>query len=249
LPKTFPTTVSDRQAIYRCRLVAHDYLFFTTLGFRDTTMTNYIGNYALIYAINRHIQAIQRNASGTKPYYQQDLRKISIYATPASLSSESETPLARDKIFSWQNQPWVYITFNSVNTLTQLTETGRANLPQIGRKAKYPPLDSFDFFTIGGNPQGVIRLGKKQVPCRIFATPLKVERLLTGSFIPSHPVNPADLTSLSPEDIESAELIRQTPPLLVNARLRASYYICTDGKRTYHIARPDPNRYPAVPLL
>ena len=237
----------NKQSVYKCRLVTHDYLFFTTLGFRDTTMTNYIGNYALIYALNRHIQAIQRNASGTKPYYQQDLSKISIYATPASLSSDSEIPLASDKVFSWQNQPQIYVTFNSVNTLTQLTDTGRANLPQIGRKAKYPPLDSFDFFTIGGNPQGIIRLGKKQVPCRIFATPLDVEGPLKGSFKPSHPVNPADLTSLSPEDIENAELIRQTPPLLVNARLRAAYYVCSDGKTKYYIARPDPNKYPTVP--
>ena len=248
MSKITSTTVSDRQVVYRCRLVAHDYLFFTTLGFRDTTMTNYIGNYALIYAINRHIQAIQRNASGTKPYYQQDLPKISIYVTPASLSSESEIPFARDKIFAWENQPQVYITFNSVNTLTQLTETGRANLPQIGRKAKYPPLNSFDFFVIGGNPHGIIRLGKKQVPCRIFAIPLKVERLSTGSFTPSHPVNPADLASLLPEDIESAELIRQTPPLLVNARLKAAHYVCNDGKKTFRIAKPDSSRYPNVPL-
>ncbi|MEM0287277.1 MAG: type I-D CRISPR-associated protein Cas5/Csc1 [Nitrososphaerota archaeon] len=229
-------------------MIAHDYLFFTALGFRDTTMTNYIGNYALMYAINRHIQVIQRNASGTKPYYQQDLPKVSIYATPASLSSESKIPLARDKILAWENQPKVYITFNSVNTLTQLTENERVNLPQIGRKAKYPPLNSFDFFVIGGNPNGIIRLGKKQVPCRIFATPLKVERLLTGVFQPDHPVNPADLASLLPEDIESAELIRQTPPLLVNARLKATYYVCNDGKNTFHIARPDPSRYPNVPL-
>jgi CRISPR type I-D-associated protein Csc1 len=240
--------VPDQQKVYRCQLVAHDYLFFTTLGFRNTTMTNYIGNYALIYAINRHIQAIQRNASGTKPYYRQDLPKISIYATPASSSSEPKVPIAIDKIFAWENQPRVYITFNSVDTLTQLTETGRANLPKIGQKAKHPPLNSFEFFAIGGNPHGIIRLGKKQIPCRIFASPLKVERLSTGIFTPSHPVNPADLPSLLPEDIERAELIRQTPPLFVNARLKATHYVCSDGKKTFHIAKPDPNKYPNVPL-
>jgi CRISPR type I-D-associated protein Csc1 len=211
-------------------------------------MTSYIGNYALIYAINRHIQAIQRNASGTKPYYKQDISKISIYATPASISSESEILYAEGKLFRWENQPLVYITFNSVNTLTQLTETGRANLPQIGRKARYPPLNSFDFFAIGGNPHGIVRLGKKQIPCRIFASPLRVERLLTGIFSPSHPVNLADLPDLSPEEIENAELICQTPPLLVNARLRATHYVCTDGKKTFQVAKPDPKKYPAVPL-
>lgn len=211
-------------------------------------MTDYIGNYALIYAINRHIQEIQRNASGTKPFYQHDLSKISIYATPASISSERTIPLIGGKTLDWENRPKVYITFNSVNTLTQLTETGRANLPQIGRKAKFPPLNSFDFFAIGGNPCGVIRLGKKQVPCRIFVTPLKVEKILTGVFTPSHPINPLDLAGLSPEDIKSAELIRQTPPLFVNAKLKATHYVCTEGRQTYYIAKPDPSKYPNVPL-
>lgn len=211
-------------------------------------MTNYIGNYALIYAVNRHVQAIQRNASGTRPHYQQDLSKISIYVTPAFLSSESRVPFAEDKRFTWENQPQVYITFNSVNTLTQLTETGRANLPQIGRKAKYPPLNSFEFFAIGGKPQGIVRLGKKQVPCRIFASPLKVDRVSEEFFTPSHPLSPTDLASLSPGDIESVELIRQTPPLLVNARLKATHYVCLDGERIFYVAKPDPNKYPNVPL-
>jgi len=211
-------------------------------------MTSYVGNYALMYAINRHIHAVHRNASGTVPFYKQDLPKMSIYATPAYISSESEVPITMDKSVNWGNQPQVYITFNSVNTLTQLTETGRLNLPQIGRKAKFPPLNSFDFFAIGGNPSGVIRLGKKQVACRIFAIPLIVERFLTGSFNPSHPINPTDLAGLAVGDIESAELIRQTPPLLVNARLRAPHYVCSDGKRTFRIAKPDPEIYQSVLL-
>jgi CRISPR type I-D-associated protein Csc1 len=230
-------------------LVAHDYLFFTALGFRDTTTTKYIGNYALMYAINRHIHAIHRNASGTKPYYQHDLQRISIYATPAFLSSESQIPLTIDKVLSWENQSPVYITFNSVNTSTQLTETGRANLPQIGKKGKYPPLNSFDFFAIGGNPQGLVRLGKKQVPCRIFSTPITIQRMSTESFTASHPVNPMDLPHISPEDIESAELIRQTPPLLVNVRMRATHYLCSDGDRTVRIVKPDAAKYPNVGLL
>lgn len=238
----------NRPVICKCRLVAHDYLFFTTLGFRDTKMTNYIGNYALIYAINRCTPEIQRNASNTVPFYKQDLTKVSIYATPASISSESEVPIAEGKVVPWENQPQVYITFNSVNTVTQLTETGRANLPQIGRKAKYPPLNSFEFFTIGGNPSGIVRLGKKQVACRIFAIPLMVDRLSTGTFQPDHPVNLADLDSLAPEDIESAELVRQTPPLLANACLKAPHYICSYGERTFRIAKPDPIKYPSVRL-
>jgi CRISPR type I-D-associated protein Csc1 len=211
-------------------------------------MRNYIGNYALMYAMNRHVQVIQRNAAGTAPFYNQDMSKISIYATPAHISSQTRVPLASHEI-AWENRHQTYITFNSVNTITQLTETGRANLPQIGRKARYPPLNNFEFFAIGGNPAGVIRLGKKQVPCRIHVTPLVVERTLTDMFQPSHPVNITDLGDMTAKDIESGELIRQTPPLLVNARLRCQHYICSDGhNKKFLIARPDPERYQDVLL-
>ena len=128
-------SIEDLQkTVYRCRLFAHDYLFFSTIGFRDTRMTNYIGNYALMYAINRKTNDIQRNASGTVPFYKEDMPKMTIYATPAFTTSDSEVPLAQSNTISWENQPQVYITFNSVNTITQLTETNRLNLPQIGEK-------------------------------------------------------------------------------------------------------------------
>jgi len=232
--------------IFRCRLVAHDYLFFSTRGFRDTTMTNYVGNYALMYAINRHIGKVQRNASGTVPFYNEDMPEMAIYATPASAAFESKMPIAPDKVIPWENQPQVYLTFNSVNTVTQLTETQRANLPQIGRKAKHPPLNNFDFFTIGGKPGGIIRLGKKQIPCRVYAFPLNVEKVSSSIFQPSHPINLADLKGWLPEEIKTAELIRQTPPLLVNARLKAQHYVCSDGTKTYYIAKPNAAKYRSV---
>jgi hypothetical protein len=122
------------------------------------------------------------------------------------------------------------------------------NLPQIGRKAKFPPLNSFDFFTIGGCPNGVIRLGKKQVACRIFATPLETKEFSANAFTPNHPINIGDLESIEPEDIESAELIRQIPPLLANARLKAPHYVCSDGKRKFYVARPDPKKFPRILL-
>lgn len=211
-------------------------------------MRNYIGNYALIYAINRHIQAIQRNASGTVPFYELDLLEVSIYATPAYMSPRSTVPLASHEI-PWENQPQTYITFNSVNTITQLTETGRANLPQIGRKSRYPPLNNFEFFAIGGNPKGIIRLGKKQVPCRVYTEPLMLEDTSTGLFQPSHPVSMSDLVDMTGDQIEIGELIRQTPPLLVNAKLRASHYVCRDRhNRKFLITKPSPELYKSVSL-
>jgi CRISPR type I-D-associated protein Csc1 len=211
-------------------------------------MTNYIGNYALMYAINRKTSDIQRNASGTVPFYKEDMPKMTIYATPAFATSDSEVPLAQSNTIRWENQPQVYITFNSVNTITQLTETNRVNLPQIGRKAKCPPLNSFEFFAMGGNPSGVVRLGKKQVPCRIFAVPLNVKEVSSSVFHPSHPINLEDLTGLIPTDIKSAELIKQTPPLIVNAYLKAEHYVCTDGIKTYNVVKPDAGKYQNVAL-
>lgn len=234
--------------IYRCRLVAHDYLFFSTMGFRDTVMINYISNYALMYAINRCTAEVQRNASGTVPFYKQDMARMPIYTTPASPAPESSIPIHAYKMIQWENQPQVYLTFNSVNTASQLTETARANLPQIGRKAKYPPLNSYEFFAIGGNPSGIVRLGKKQVPCRIYTYQLNIERISLDIFQPSHPVNLDDLKSWRPEDIRNAELIKQTPPLLINARLKAQHYVCSEGKRQYKIAKPDGDKYSSVPL-
>lgn len=218
------------------------------MGFRDTVMTNCIGNYALMYAINRYTAEVQRIASGTKPHYEEDMPRMPIYATPALLAAESNIPIQLDRMIRWENQPQVYLTFNSVNTSTQLTETARANLPQIGRKAKYPPLNIFEFFALGGNPDGIVRLGKKQVPCRIYTYPLKIGGRSSAVFQPSHPVNLDDLKSWTPEDIKNAELVRQTPPLLVNARLKAEHYVCSDGKRTYNVARPDSDKYRRVSL-
>lgn len=240
------STEKLQKSVYKCQLVAHDYLFFSTMGFRDTRMTNYIGNYALMYAINRKTSQIQRNASGSVPFYKEDMSQIKIYSTPAFTSTKSEVPITNHSIIRWENQPQVYVTFNSINTITQLTETSRVNLPQIGRKAKHPPLNSFEFFAIGGDPSGIVRLGKKQVACRIFAVRLNLREVSSDFFHPSHPVNLEDLRGFVPTDIKSAELIKQIPPLIVNAQLKAEHYVCSGGASTYNVLRPDATVYQSV---
>lgn len=236
---------SGKKEIYKCRLIAHDYLFFSTFGFRDTNMTNYIGNYALMYAINRTIQEIQRNASGTIPHYMEDTLKMRIYTTPAYLDSSPNNtiPLSDNSSIKWETQPQIYVTFNSINTITQLTENSRINLPQIGRKSKFSPLNSFTFFAIGGKPTGIVRLGKKQVSCRIFSKPLQIKESNSNTFHPSHPVNIEDIKKLQPTDLKNAELIKQTPPLIVNAYLKAEHYVCFDETGTYNILKPDIEKY------
>jgi CRISPR type I-D-associated protein Csc1 len=237
--------------IYKCTLVAHDYLFFTTKGFRETSPSTYIGNYALMYAINRHIQTIQRNASGNKPFYEEDMGKVTLYATPATPATPSKTNIVRlgAETIRWTNQALIYFTYNSINTLSQTTEVPRENLPQIGKKAKHPPLNSFEFFVIGGEPSGIVRLGKKQVPCRIYSKRLSLESIGEGVFKPSHPVNPLDLESFKAANIQSGEIVLQTPPLLVNSAIRGKHYICRNGYTEYFIAKPDARKYASVNLL
>ena len=139
-----------QESIYKCRLVAHDYLFFSTMGFRDTRMTNYIGNYALMYAINRRTSDIQRNASGTSPFYEKDMPKMKIYATPASIASESKVPIAKNNLIRWENQPQVYVTFNSINTITQLTETIVGSIShRLEEKLNFRRLTVLNFMRLG----------------------------------------------------------------------------------------------------
>jgi CRISPR type I-D-associated protein Csc1 len=235
-----------QSSVYKCQLVAHDYLFFSSKGFRDTTVSNYIENYALMYAINRTIPQIQRNASGTKPFYNDDMRKIKIYVTPAVMTKKLSVPVSRDNFIVWANQPQTYMTFNSVNSISQSTENSRLNLPQIGRKAKFPPFNSFEFFAIGGNPSGLIRLGKKQVLCRIFAEPLAVTEVSSKVFQPNHPINIADLKELQASKIKSGHLIKQNTALLVNASIEADHFVCTDDTNIYKVLKPDVNKYSKV---
>jgi len=233
--------------IYKCQLVAHDYLFFSSRGFRDTKVSDYIGNYALMYAINRNVAQIQRNAAGTTPFYDQDMKKVRIYTTPAFASTDPKVPMAINNWIPWENQQPTYITFNSVNTITQSTENSRLNLPQIGRKSKFPPLNSFQFFAIGANPSGLIRLGKKQVPCRVFAEQLYIRELSSKIFHPDHPINMDDLKEIQPSAIKSGQLIKQNTAILVNAHIDAEHYICTDNtNKTYNVLKPDTYKYPDV---
>jgi len=239
-------STGNQSFVYKCQLVTHDYFFFSSRGFRDTTVSDYIENYALMYAINRRIPQIQRNASGTVPFYKQDMSEVKCYATPAFSSTKSKVQITKDNLIDWGNQPPAYITYNSVNSITQSTENSRLNLPQIGRKSKFPPLNSFHFFAIGANPQGLIRLGKKQVPCRVFAEPLHIKELSSKSFHPSHPINIADLKELHPSVIKSGQLIKQNTALLVNAYIEAEHFVCTQGTNTYNVLKPDTRKYPNV---
>ncbi len=231
--------------IYECKLVAHDYLFFTTKGFKDTSMTNFLGNYALMYAVNRTVARLHRNVAGSIPFYEEDRKRFPIYCTPAVPSNSLIQLCGTDLSWPWHEQ--VFITFNSINTILNTTIEVHTNLPQLGRKGRLPPLNSFRFFAIGGDPAGLVRIGKKFVQARIHSVKLGLEREVTKpeSFAPSHPVNPADLESI---ELEEGVLVRQFPPLIAEARIRAPHYICRSPSQTFKIAKPDVIKYASVRL-
>src|SRR5215469_13509793 len=156
--------------ISECVLLLHDYTFFTGKGIRSTIMSDYIGNYALIYALNRQRSNINeagthRNASAQVPFYEVDLKSFYIYATPAMLRTLPRwlkyNATVPKYIHSAGIYPKVSLTFNSLSTITNLTEIEKINIPQIGRQEKFPPMTSFGFYAIGSDPHGIIRLGKK----------------------------------------------------------------------------------------
>lgn len=235
-------------SFYRCVLVAHDYLFFTSTGTRHTSMTNFIGNYALMYAINTQVNRTHRNASGTKPFYTEDLKRFSLYATPAKPLVVSEVPLLFS-VLKWNRWERVSHTFNSVYTLVQTTDsTRKPNLPQIGSKEKFAPLDTFEFFVIGGAPPTLVRLGKKHAACRIHAYPLTLVKKSDDEFFVDHPVNPMDVSGFE-QKIVRGDYQLQFPPLVLNAKLRAEHYMLKDDNgKTYHVLKPSGEVYQSVNL-
>jgi CRISPR type I-D-associated protein Csc1 len=212
-------------------------------------MTNYIGNYAIMYAINTLTNEIHRNASGTNPFYRDDFKSFKLYATPAHPFVKPKVPVTSGSL-DWNHWERVSHTFNSVNTLLQTTEyvdKSRPNFPQMGSKEKFTPLNTFEFFVIGGKPPSVIRLGKKHAVCRVHAYPLNFVAKQSGEFSPDHVVNPMDVSDFSKKIIQ-CDYQLQFPPLALNAKIMAEHYILSDDKSTYYVLKPEPSIYSSVSL-
>jgi len=241
-----------RAKVYRVRAVPHDFLFFASKGIRKVATTNFIGNYALMYSLNRHVVEVQRNISGTKPHYDEDMKKFTIYATPAKLINVSKLPFLSSNHGALKEVGWkegnqqVVVTYNAVNTITNTVETDKLNFPMIGKYTKNVPLTVFEFFAIGGNPNGVFRLGKKLTLVRYFAEPLKLLKVHEKEQVtPSHPVNIIEL----PKDVNivSGTIINQIPPLIVDATLdNVKWLECASEGSKYNIVLPNVFLYPMI---
>lgn len=217
--------------ISECVLLLHDYTFFTGKGIRSTTMSEYIGNYALMYAMDKqiskvHESQIHRNASNQIPFYEADSKLFRVYATPARLSNLPKWLKYNADIPKYIQSAGIYakvsLTFNSLSTITNLTEIEKVNIPQIGKKEKFPPMTCFSFFAVGGQPYGIIRIGKKSASARIYSKSINSAiSKKSGDYEPSHPLLAKDHENII---VYSGRIISQFPPLIVDCKANGEHY-------------------------
>jgi len=195
---------------YIAYMTFHDFFFFVRTEAQTVARpSEYIHNYALMYALNTIEPTLQRVVSSTQPFYERDgkpnpeeFAHFSIYATPAVRSHRSPSMNFKTELLSHTtttaSAPEL-ITWNALGegqiAITEIAE--KRSYPKFGAYFKYPPLSTFTFYTIGSGPS-VVRVGKKEAIARIEYQPLEVVKALTSKELTeptsiSHPVNWLDL--------------------------------------------------------
>lgn len=233
---------------YRCILTLHDFFFYISREFRVGVPAPFINNTALLYALNRYLPEVQRLISGTKPHYSQDFPIFSLYATPASLYNDKRVSIGeKESLWQHESEP-VKISYNSVDSpLVFMMKPETVALPKVGAYFKYPPLNTFEFFTIGGKGNNLIRIGKKLVPARLKYTKLQNVEKKSGKFKPNHAVNLLDL----PKETEVLKgTLHIVPPtsIMSNAELNGQYLIGKINTKTFRVAKPDFTKYSGIKL-
>ncbi|MHA1137769.1 MAG: type I-D CRISPR-associated protein Cas5/Csc1 [Candidatus Thorarchaeota archaeon] len=220
------------------RLTCHDFLFYASQDYGASARpVSIIGNYALMYAINRKISSVRSVVTGTTPLYDEHLPLMEIYATPAS-------PMGTGSIKGNPKIGFSNIEFNSQLEISRITwnstgesllwamEAEKINIPKVGSYYKFNPLATFYFYTMGGPIPRVIRIGKKLIPARLELEPMKVKEK-SGKFKSTCPVNVADLPAET--QILGGSLLTVPPsPLLLNAELEGEYIEGVDSKGQSH---------------
>ncbi len=164
--------------------------------------------------------------SGTKPHYEEDWSKFSVYVTPAKMLNAKEP---------------VKVSYNAVDEALafKMEDVGvKRAIPKYGAYHKFPPKTEFRFYTIGGKGPSVIRLGKKGCVCRVTYRKLEVKEVRKGKFKSSHPINPRHM----PQDfviIDGDEIA--IPPIRIfdSVIAEGEHIIASDGSSKYVIAIPD----------
>lgn len=180
--------------LFACRLFNHDYLWFSSFEISKLSSTlPIIHNYALCYSMADFSYGVYL---GSKPRYEEDLKRFKLYATPGFCEQASKTR----------------ITYNAVDSKTLLTERPDRlrgiNTPDLGRRIYLNPIVDNEkvrresgflcyIFTFDGSvPKGLTRLGKKGTAFRIcwkeIENPLAIFK--NEGIKPTHPVNPLDIS-------------------------------------------------------
>ncbi len=230
-------------------LTSHDFFFYASQDYGASARpVGLIGNYALMYGLNRYTPNVRRTiSSGNKPHYDEDLPRMSVYATPAAPTSDFSIDcrprIGADRISFESDLILTELTWNSTgSSLLWTMPKEKINIPKTGSYHKFIPLTTFYFYTVGGKLPGILRVGKKYTSARLEMIPLEVE-MKEGRFVATCPVNLIDL----PEETEilSGSLVKVPPaPLLLDAELKGRYVQGTDlAGGTHRFPVPDQERF------
>lgn len=229
---------------YLVHLTVHDFFYYVSRELKVGIPQEYISNTALMYALNTHVITTRRLVSGTKPYYEEDFKKFTIYATPA-FPTALQPQVGDLRISGRYGGNLVKITYNSVGELLAYAmETEKINIPKIGAYYRFTPLTTFVFYTVGGRGPSIIRIGKKYVQARVKYTPLHCTRK-RGKYECSHPISLQDLVE---SKLISGAVIPAIPyPIILNPVVEGEYLECRDPKGNIHrILAPPRSLYESV---
>lgn len=176
-----------RMGIFRLVIRLDDFLWFASYEWGgDNETAPLLHNYALSFALSDHDRA---DTGGGVPNYENDLREINVYCTPARLIP------VRLK----QRQRTV-LTFNSVDNPTQLTQALRigekVNDPKIGKRQVLLPGLHFELFAFTRRDASlprVFRLGKKRSPVVVEEREQVRATVFEGTETTCHAVSPLDI--------------------------------------------------------
>ncbi len=238
-------------------MTCHDYLFYASRDYGATAKpADFIGNYALMYAMNRRTPEIRRMIDGTTPHYNEDLSRMPVYVTPAAFVDDfphevstgqswikSSVLLGAMRKGHWNRGNMTRLTWNSIGeSLLERMEQDNINLPKKGAYYQHPPLSSLYFYAVGESLPTVFRLGKKYSPVRASFYPLDV-REKEGRFTPTCPVTVSDLPE-STRILRGSLLTVPPTPTLILSELEGKYIEGKDPEGVVHrFPIPDTEKY------
>jgi len=183
-----PLRLDESVRIFRAVIRLDDFLWFASYEWGgDNETAPLIHNYALSFALSGQDRV---DTGGGVPNYDEDLRSIDVYCTPARLM-----PLRL------KHGQRTVLTFNSVDNPTQLTQALRVgekvNDPKIGKRQVLLPGLRFQLFAFtrrGAVLPRVFRLGKKRSPVVVEECEQLRVTLFKGSETTCHAVSPLDIS-------------------------------------------------------